>query len=485
LPTSRRTSRRSEARSVFLFGRDLRLEDHAGLAEASRFGVVVPVLVVDPPTVTALARNHRRAAYYSDAVAHLAESLAARGTRLVVRRGPVARTARTLARELDAQTIVWSASYDARAVARERDLQSSLEEAGLRARAVHDAPSVAPDEIAAARAQDDGRGYRSFGPFLAAWSELARTPFADRTVFVPANELASEPLPGRAEFGARDEAATGGRDASASLDAYLSGPALEYPAARNVPAGAPTARLSAALSFGTISARTVLARIDARMRDPFLLVEERASVRALATALARRDFFLQLAWFFEDQPDEALQPRMRGFPVARDHPALAAWRGGRTGFPLVDAGMRQLTATGWMHPRVRAIVASFLCFDLGVDWRVGRDAWDAYLEEDDPALASGNWQWIAGVGADLAQVPRIYNPAKQLRRFDPAGRYVRRYVGELSNMPDADLFGTAASPDGQMRLPLFGAGAYPRPVVVHEEAASAFLRRYAAFTRNA
>jgi deoxyribodipyrimidine photo-lyase len=138
-----------------------------------------------------------------------------------------------------------------------------------------------------------------------------------------------------------------------------------------------------------------------------------------------------------------------------------------------------------MHPRVRQIAASFLCFDLGVDWRVGRDAWDALLVEDDPALADGNWQWVAGVGADLAQVPRIFNPRKQARRMDPAGTYVKRWIDELADVPPADIFEShARSRSPQLALDLFAAGTYPAPVVDHETAAREYLRRYAAFVRE-
>jgi deoxyribodipyrimidine photo-lyase len=177
---------------------------------------------------------------------------------------------------------------------------------------------------------------------------------------------------------------------------------------------------------------------------------------------------------------------MRGFGFARSHPALEAWREGRTGYPLVDAGMRELLMTGWMHPRVRSVAASFLCFDLGVDWRVGRDAWDAELIEDDPALSTGNWQWTAGVGADLAQFPRIYNPRKQARAFDPAGSYVRRWIPELAGAPNAELFDASAQARRrQLALPLFGGAQYPPPVVDHETVARAFLARYADFARSA
>jgi deoxyribodipyrimidine photo-lyase len=290
------------------------------------------------------------------------------------------------------------------------------------------------------------------------------------------------PAPGECGDGTFDAAAASEAAALAAFDSYLGGPILQYRTARNVPADGPTSRLSAPLSFGVVSARTVLKCVDERARDPFLLAEERLALASFTQALARRDFFLQLAWFFEEAPNAVLQQRMRAFPFARTHPALAAWREGRTGFPLVDAGMRELRATGWMHPRVRSVAASFLCFDLGVDWRVGRDFWDSELIEDDAALAHGNWQWAAGVGADLAQFPRIYNPRKQARSFDPAGAYVRRWIPELANRPDADVFdAAAASRRRQLALPLFDGAHYDVPVVEHESTARAFLARYSDF----
>jgi deoxyribodipyrimidine photo-lyase len=225
--------------------------------------------------------------------------------------------------------------------------------------------------------------------------------------------------------------------------------------------------------------------VHERARDPFLLTEEKISLRLFLRAFAQRDFFLQLAWYTEALGDAPLQPKMRAFRFARTHPLLGAWQAGRTGYPLVDAGIRELRATGWMHPRVRAIAASFLCFDLGVDWRVGRDEWDRWLIEDDPALATGNWQWIAGVGADLAAYPRVYNPVKQARRFDPAATYVRRWIPELTLQPDrAILDPSARRIERQLGFDLFGPQQYPPPVLDHERAARAFLARYSREVRG-
>ncbi len=404
-----------------------------------------------------------------------------KGSELVVRRGSLVETVERLVAETGAKTVAWSSAYDAEGVAEGRALQGALEEIGVRALAVHDAPVVAPEETAAVRSADEGAGYRAFVPYAAAWLEALRPPIVERPRFESAS-FAREPLPSAAEFGASDlpEPPSESR-ALATLEAYLAGPVLQYLTARNIPAE-PTSRLSSDLSFGTIAARTVVARIEARLRDRFLLAEERLSLEAFRRGLAMRDFFLQLAWFFETRPDEALQPKMRHFPFEATHPALDAWREGRTGYPLVDAGMRELRATGWMHPRARAVASSFLCFDLGVDWRVGRDLWDRELIEDDPALASGNWQWIAGVGADLAQFPRIYNPRRQARSFDPRGTYVRRWIPELGALPESHAFASSsAAGRPQMTLPLFGGAPYPAPVVDHERAARDFLRRYVEF----
>jgi deoxyribodipyrimidine photo-lyase len=291
-------------------------------------------------------------------------------------------------------------------------------------------------------------------------------------------EIASEPLPHPAEFGSTVPLPEDASEdaAAAKLAAFLGGPILAYGIARNVPSAGPTSDLSGELSFGTIGARTVVEAACRRLADPFLLVEERTAIRLWLRSLAQRDFFLQLAWYNDALEEQPLQEKMRQFTFARTQPGLDAWRSGNTGFPLVDAGMRELRATGRMHPRIRAIAASFLCFDLGVDWRVGRDEWDLHLVEDSPALATGNWQWIAAVGADLAY-PRIYNPLKQARRFDPTASYVRRWIPELAGLPDAAIL-ERHDDDHQLALPLYGPRRYPPPMLDHEEAARAFLARY-------
>lgn len=465
---------------IYRFTRDLRLDDHAGLAHAAANGDIIPVLVIDRALEMRIGHSARRAAFFCATVAALDAELRARGSRLLVRRGALGAVLKSVARAAGASGVAWSCAYDAASIQRDERLQSELEEAGLRATIVHDAPAIPPEETAAAR--NNGRGYRAFVPYFDVWRTMNVASYeAPLLMRFATSDLQSEPLPSPHEFGALERIVEAGEPvARERLRRFLSESAVQYAASINVPSENGTSHLSAHLSFGAISARTIVRATLQRIEDPFLLSEERLSLRLFLRSIAMRDFFLQLAWFEPLTEDQPLQERMRGFPFAKSHPALDAWRAGKTGFPLIDAGVRQMRETGWMHPHVRAVAASFLCFDLGVDWHAGRDEWDRWLIEDDPALANGNWQWIAGVGADLVQYPRIYNPQKQLRRFDPAGAYVRTWVPELAHVPVGSWQGSR-SDETQLALPLFARDGYPQPILDHEAAARAFLERYRAF----
>ena len=468
---------------IYRFTKDLRLDEHAGLAAAAERGPVVPLLVLDDAFVRRLKASPRRAAFFCGAVAALDAELRERASKLIVRRDAPARAIVKLARAIGATGAAWSAAYDADDAQRDRALQSALEEGSFEARVVHDAPAIVPEESAAAHS-GGGNGYRAFAPYFDVWCGLAipthEHPLLLRFADV---DVDSEPLPATGEFGTAETIEAGSALARRRFERFMREGAFQYAAAAMVPADDRTSHLAADLSFGTISARAVARRLRERSNDPFTLSEERLSLRLFQRAIARRDFFLQLAWFHPRTQEEPLQEKMRGFKWSREHPALDAWREGRTGYPLVDAGIRQLRATGWMHPHVRAVAASLLCFDLGVDWRVGCDEWDRRLIEDDSALATGNWQWIAGVGADMAQYPRIYNPERQRRRYDPLGIYVRRWIPELAHVPLATLNGSAlATP--QLSLALYAKDAYPAPAVDHALAARAFLHRYREFVSD-
>ncbi len=357
-----------------------------------------------------------------------------------MRRGNVAPALKSLARAANASTVAWSASFDAAGIQADEHLQSQAEEAGLRAMILADAPAVTAEEGTAAR-PSAGEGYRSFTAYYHTWREIEPVSYELPLLLSFAKtDVQTEPLPEPSEFGSNVTCYPAGPAGALSrFESFLRGDGLQYSIAINQPADDRTSHLSADLSFGTIAARTVVRLARQRIDDPFLLAEERTSLKLFLRSIAMRDFFLQLAWYNPQSAKHALQEKMQKFTFAQSHEHLDAWREGRTGYPLVDAGIAQLKGTGWMHPRVRSIVASFLCFDLGVDWRVGLAEWDRHLIEDEPALSIGNWQWIAGVGADLAAYPRIFNPRKQARRFDPSGVYVKRWIPELAHLPAAAL----------------------------------------------
>ena len=461
---------------LYRFTRDLRLEDHAGLAQAASHGAIVPVIVIDRLLQKRVEVSPRRAAFFVQAVDALDAALRERGSRLIVRRGPLLKTMLNLVDQIGAGTVVWSASYDAEAMDEDSALRAALEERGVRAPIVHDAPAIPPEETSAEKL-GRGDGYRAFVPYLDVWRSLEiashEAPLLLRFADV---EATSEALPDRHEFGAASvgEGATP-HAALALLTRFLQQDVLQYHVAVGVPADGRTSRLSPHLSFGTIAARTVVRETKRRAEDPFLLAEERASLRRFLRSIAQRDFFLQLSWYHPQTQRDPLQTKMRAFPLPSSHEHLSAWKEGKTGFPLVDAGIRQLRATGWMHPQVRLFAASFLCFDLDVDWRIGVEEWDRHLIEDEPALAAGNWQWVAGVGADLAAYPRIYNPVKGARRVDPDGVYARTWIPELEG-------GVPALPQSlQPALPLFGQDGYPAPILDHNRAARQYLQRYGTF----
>lgn len=467
--------------AIHRFTRDLRLDDHAALATAASHGEVLPVLVIDRALQARISANSRRAAFYCAAVAALDQSLRERGSRLIVRRGNAGQVLRQIARACGAQTVTWSASFDREGMAADQRLQSGLEEAGLRALVIPDAPALSPEETTAAR-PSAGEGYRAFVPYHELWRELEPPSYEVPLLLSFAHtDLQSERLAEPADFNASEAAIpAGAARAARTFETFLQDAGLQYAFALSVPADDRTSHLGADLSFGTIAARTIVRETRKRLEDPFLLTEERNSLRLFLRSIALRDFFLQLSWYNPRTDREPLQEKMRDFPFTRTHPAIDAWRAGRTGYPLIDAGIRQLHQTGWMHPRVRSIAASFLCFDLGVDWRAGLEEWEHYLIEDDPALATGNWQWVAGVGADLAAYPRIYNPQKQARRFDPSAIYVRTWIDELAHLPEGAI-GLMRADTAQIELPLYSGQPYPSPVVDHDRAAREFLAKYQTF----
>jgi deoxyribodipyrimidine photo-lyase len=428
--------------AVVLFTRDLRVHDNPALQNAcAAHERVLPLFVADDGIrTTRYGAAAGRLAFLADALADLDASLRARGGALLVRHGDVVAETVRAAREVAAVAVYASADVSPYARRREERLAGAVELRLVNGSFVVPAGTVAPT---------GGTHYQVFTPYHRAWRQM---PPGDVLPPPPVVRLpdgvdpAPVPSAGRAP-GTGGEAAGRAR-MRAWLDAGLAG--YGSGGHDDIAADA-TSRLSPYLHLGCVSPRELAVEADARGGDAFV------------RQLAWRDFYAQLLWAQPRTQVDDLRPR--GDRWVDDPDALAAWKEGMTGYPLVDAGMRQLRAEGWMHNRARMVVASFLVKDLGIDWREGARHFFDLLLDGDVAQNVGNWQWVAGTGVDT-RPNRVYNPTAQLRKLDPEGNYVRRYVPELAGVP-AD----------RIAAPGVLAPTYPAPLVDHAQAVAAFRVR--------
>lgn len=430
--------------AVVLFTRDLRVHDHPALHEAcTTFGAVVPLFVEDEGIRgTRFGAASRRRAFLDDCLADLDGSLRERGAGLVVRRGDVVTETVRLAREVGAEAVLASADVSPYARRREARLAAELDLRLVNGSFVVPAGEVAPG---------GGTYFQVFSPYHRAWTQV---PLGDplpapARVQLPPRVDVDAPLVGSAAALLR-----GGEAAAiARTRDWLAGGLADYGNGGHDDLGREgTSRLSPFLHLGCLSPRSLAVRASAVPGG-----------EAFVRQLCWRDFYAQLLWARPESQVEDFRPR--GDRWVDDPEGLARWREGQTGFPLVDAGMRQLAGEGWMHNRARMVVASFLVKDLGIDWREGARHFFDLLLDGDVAQNVGNWQWVAGTGVDT-RPNRVYNPARQREKLDPEGVYVKRYVPELADVPTR-----------QLDEPGLLAPAYPAPIVDHALAVEAFRRR--------
>jgi deoxyribodipyrimidine photo-lyase len=456
--------------------RDLRVHDHPALhAALEEAATVIPVFCVDDRLLGGRHASGPRIRFLCECLADLRGALEARGSGLVVVRGRPERELAALARATSARSLHFS--FDVGEFARRRDgaVVTALRAVGTEAVA-H--PGVFAFENPRALQTGAGRPYTVFSPFHRAWQKRRARSVLPAPETLPAlpRGLECGSLPGPDELGAREALAApiaGGEAAGrAAVDAWLARPVRDYAQARDLPGDETgVSRLSPYLRFGCVSARELEARCEGGG----------AGREAFARQLAWRDFYGYVLHHFPANGRLEFQERYRGTIRWREDPeGFAAWCEGRTGVPLVDAGMRQLRREGWMHNRVRMVVGSYLTKDLGIDWRLGEAHFMSLLLDGDPASNNGNWQWIASTGTDPAPAfRRILSPTRQQERFDPDGVYVRRYVAELARVPDDYLAEPWTMPeDVQAACGVRIGRDYPRPLVDHAEARLEALARY-------
>lgn len=458
---------------IVWFRRDLRLTDNPALSRAlAECDQLVPVYIHDPDAEAPWQMGAASRWWLHHSLQALADALQRRGSRLVIRHGGSLEQLRRLASDCSASAVYWNRLYEPALVARDRAVKQELRERGCSVASCAAALLREPWEVT----HDGGQPYRVFTPF---WKALQQRGWDGNPLPAPptlgtvradlaglnVGDLGLLPRI-RWDDGFREHWEAGEEAALTRLERFLESRLAAYPGARDLPHQRGTSELSPHLHFGEIGPRQIAAALAHRQA-----MEDGAAGQAGADAWLRelgwREFAHHLLFHFPETPDAALNRRFDDFPWAEPEPALlAAWQRGRTGIPLVDAGMRQLWRTGWMHNRVRMVVASFLTKNLRLSWLEGaRWFWDTLVDAD---LANNTlgWQWSAGCGADAAPYYRIFNPVLQGERFDPDGTYVRRWIPELDRLPDRYLHRPWSAPADVLRDSQVELGVtYPRPIV--------------------
>ncbi len=410
-------------RSIIWFRRDLRVHDHPALAHAGREGrEVVPVFVLDPALVR--PSGAPRLAFMYRSLRALDASL---GGRLVVRHGDPAAVIPRLASEAEADEVVVTRDYAPYGRARDTAVASALAHAGVQFAGKGTPYAVAPGTVVKA----DGTPYAVFTPFSRAWRDVGwPQPLIDTVDNVALHRvrgLTDDGIPDDPSIDCELPPATEPA-AHEQWESFVADGLDHYASRRNEPGVAGTSRISPYLRWGQVHPRQLLSDLgDSRSHDTF------------RTEIAWREFYADVLFHQPDTARRNLQHKLDSMELDDDAEAGArfvAWAEGRTGYPIVDAGMRQLLATGWMHNRVRMITASFLVKDLHLPWQWGARHFMRHLVDGDLASNQHGWQWTAGTGTDAAPYFRVFNPISQGRKFDPDGDYVRRWAGDAEAAVD-------------------------------------------------
>ena len=466
--------------SLVWFRQDLRLSDNPALTHAAKLGSIVPVYVLDEtpaPAGRPLGGASRWWLHHS--LKALAKSLGG----LILLRGDPADVLPALIAQTGASGLYWNRCYEPHAIARDKALKTSLASAGIDVASFNASLLFEPWQVRTL----NGGPYKVYSPFWRACQRLsvdaARSPVKPK--LAPLEQLGDRlsdwgllPVKPNWARGFEAEWTPGETGAQERLETFLDAGLSGYGELRNRPDLPNVSRLSPHLHWGEISPRQIYAATHARLAAHAHL---RKDAEKFLAELGWREFAYHLLYHFPTLPDQNWKSGFDAYPWQVNARHLAAWQRGATGYPIVDAGMRELWATGYMHNRVRMVVASFLIKHLRIDWRDGEAwFWDTLLDAD-LANNAASWQWVAGSGADAAPYYRIFNPITQGQKFDPNGRYTRRWCPELQRLPDAVLHAPfLAPPDVLTAAGVVLGKTYPHPLVDHADARQAALAGYEA-----
>jgi deoxyribodipyrimidine photo-lyase len=477
----------TQSPSIVWLRDDLRLDDQPALAAASDRPVLV-VYVHDEESASLRPLGGAAKWWLAHSLTALAADLAAIGGRLDILKGPAEPTILRLAEASGASRVFWTRRYGASEIAVDGRVKAALTKSGVEARSFNGQLLREPWEVAT----KDGASFRVFSAFWRRARALGplpapiAAPTRLRAAAWPSQapkrwtiaELALTPQKPDWSGGLAETWTPGEQGAKARLGAFLDTALQDYVAGRDEPARAATSRLSPHLRFGEISPRRVAGTIENAVAAG---AASAGAAEKFLSELGWREFSYALLYAFPDLALRNWQDRFDAFPFKEDDAGFVAWTRGLTGYPIVDAGMRELWRTGYMHNRVRMIAASFLVKHLLCDWRRGEQwFWDTLCDAD-PANNPASWQWVAGSGADAAPYFRIFNPVLQGQKFDTSGDYVRRWVPELAGLEPAALHAPWLA--GADRLQSAGVTlgeTYPRPIVDHQFARNRALAAFAA-----
>ncbi len=454
------------------FRLDLRLTDNPALLAARDTGrPVIPVFVLDQEEAGDWKMGAASLWWLHHSLQNLSESLKAAGAPLVLFKGRAKTLIPELAKKTGAYGVYWNRRYEPWAKERDTAVKDALKDQGVEARSFNGSLLEEPWRVL----NKSGEPYKVYSPYFKALDASGFTEdpapqvraldgFPDAPEGEKLDEWDLLPVKPNWAKGFEGEWTPGETGAKAALAEFLRGDVAAYKDRRDFPGERSTSRLSPHLHFGEISPRQV--RAAAIERAPASKGREH-----FIKELGWREFSYNLLHHFPEFPEKNFQKKFDRFPWKDDNHAFNAWKRGMTGYPIVDAGMRELWATGWMHNRVRMIVASFLIKDLLIDWRRGEAwFWDTLVDAD-LANNAASWQWVAGSGVDAAPYFRIFNPVTQGEKFDPKGVYVRKWVPEIKSLPDRHLHAPWTADASVLRRAGVTLGeTYPEPIVDHAEA---------------
>lgn len=453
--------------------RDLRVHDNAALFEAcEQAEQVIPLFIFDPAILKREDTGAARVAFLLDALRVFDTNLRKRTGRLIVRRGNAIEELLRAVEDFGTDGVFHQRESEPFGRKRDEAVAAALKERGKAVETFSGLGVFEPEEIRSL----GGTPYTVYSPYKREWfSRPAEAPLpAPRSVPVPP-EIQSEPLPSAAElkFSSHQKFDCGGEEAAQRLlGDFLAAKIDSYDTRRDLLSEDGTSKLSRHLHLGTISSRFVVDAVRQSAREK--ITEPGQST--FLSEIAWRDFYLQILYHFPHVSEGAFRVKYDALEWENDEMLFAAWKEGRTGYPIVDAAMRQMNATAWMHNRARMIVASFLAKDLLIDWRWGERYFMQQLVDGDQAANNGGWQWAAGTGTDAQPFFRIFNPTSQGLKFDPEGAYVKRWVPELARVP-ANFVHTPWKLSVSEREHL-GCAEYPEPIVDHARQRKLALAMY-------